>query len=155
MTLLTSFRNVTVALLLLVLAGCSVYTRQEGPAPVESRAPESTGPVEPGRPAPPPEPEEPLYPEATPAEPNVSAAYGPLLKKAEAAAAGGDYQQALALLERAQRVDPDSAEVYLALARTYAAKGDYSQARATAERGMLYCRNEIECAKLRVLTRSR
>ncbi len=146
-----SLRTVAPALLLITLAGCSVYTRQDGPAPVESRP---TEPAAPTQPAPAPEPEQPLYPDAAPADPNVSAAYGPLLKKAEAAAAGGDYQQALALLERAQRVDPDSAEIYLAMARTYAAKGDLAQARATAERGMLYCRSELECAQLRQLTRA-
>ena len=42
---------------------------------------------------------------------------------------------ALALLERAQRIDPDSAQIYLAMARTHEASGDGSQARATANAG--------------------
>lgn len=138
-------------LLLAVLAvtgGCSVYSVPGGkPAPVETRpppAPETT-------PVPGPSPSAPSAPQ--PPEPNASHAYGGLLARAEEASGRGDYEQALALLERAQRVDPDSAEVYLALARTYAAKGDASRARATAERGLLYCRSDAECARLRALTR--
>ncbi|MBN7799110.1 tetratricopeptide repeat protein [Parahaliea mediterranea] len=138
----------TALLCLAALAGCSVYsTPGRQPAPVETRpgsevvSPQPAPPAEP-RPAPQP---------AQPPEPNASNAYGPLLARADKASAGGDYEQALALLERAQRIDPDSAEVYLALARTYAAKGDNSQARATAERGLLYCRSNSECGQLRAL----
>ncbi|HEY6130774.1 MAG TPA: tetratricopeptide repeat protein, partial [Halioglobus sp.] len=71
-----------------------------------------------------------------PATPSASAAWQPLLAKAQQATARGDYEQALALLERAQRIDPDSAAVYLDMARTHQAKGDVAQARATAERGL-------------------
>jgi len=139
------------ALLLASLAGCSVYSTPGGtPAPVETRPGTSVGSPEP---APPPPPGEAQPPVAQPPEPNASDAYGPLLARADRAASGGDYEQALALLERAQRIDPDSAEVYLALARTYAAKGDVARARATAERGLLYCRSNAECARLRELTR--
>jgi Tfp pilus assembly protein PilF len=88
-----------------------------------------------------------------PATPSASAAWRPLVEKAEQAADRGDYEQALALLERAQRIDPDSSEVYLAMARTHAAKGDAAQARATAERGLLYCATEAECNALRAFTR--
>ena len=74
------------------------------------------------------------------------------MDKATAARSRGDYEQALALLERAQRIDPDSGEIYLELARTYAAKGDDASARATAERGLLYCRDD-ECAQLKAFIR--
>ena len=57
-------------------------------------------------------------------------------------------KQALALLERAQRIEPDSAEIYVATARTHKAKGDAGQARAVAERGMLYC-GGTQCEALR------
>lgn len=142
----------TVVLSLFAFAGCSVYSVPgREPAPVETRpGPEVVTP----EPAPPAEPRPAPQP-AEPPEPNASNAYGPLLARADKASAGGDYEQALALLERAQRIDPDSAEVYLALARTYAAKGDNSQARATAERGLLYCRNNAECAQLRALAGGR
>jgi tetratricopeptide (TPR) repeat protein len=75
------------------------------------------------------------------------------VQQAQQARARGDYEQALALLERAQRIDPESGEIYLELARTHQAKGDRAQARATAERGMLYCRGSAQCDALRSLTR--
>ncbi|MFV0278644.1 MAG: tetratricopeptide repeat protein [Parahaliea sp.] len=138
--------------LLLSLAGCSIYSVPgRPPAPIETRP----GPAETPAPAPAPQipSRQPGAPAPTPADPAASRAYGPLLARADQAAAAGDYEQALALLERAQRIDPDSAEVYLALARTYAAKGDFSQARATAERGLLYCQAREVCDPLRQLAR--
>jgi tetratricopeptide (TPR) repeat protein len=127
--------------LALLLAGCSVYSLpgQQEPAP----PPPTTTPP------PPPVPEQPAPPAR---DPNASNAYGGLVDKATAARSRGDYEQALALLERAQRIDPDSGEIYLELARTYAAKGDDASARATAERGLLYCRDD-ECAQLKAFTR--
>ena len=124
------------------MVGCAVYTlpgsAPEPPAPVETSQPE---PAAPG-PAP--------APEAPPArDPGVAAAYKPLLEKAETAAARGDYEQALTLLERAQRIAPNNAEVYLAMARTHASSGDPARARATAERGLLYCRGGAACDELR------
>lgn len=84
---------------------------------------------------------------------SASAAWQPLLAKAEQAVERGDYEQALALLERAQRIDPDSAEIYLGIAQTHLAKGDAAQARATAERGLMYCSSAAVCDALRALTR--
>jgi thioredoxin-like negative regulator of GroEL len=77
----------------------------------------------------------------------------PLVQKAEQATARGDYEQALALLERAHRIDPESGEIYLQLARTHRARGDVAQARATAERGMLFCSSNAQCDTLRAFTR--
>ncbi|WP_116368913.1 tetratricopeptide repeat protein [Parahaliea mediterranea] len=145
-------RQLLLASLCLWLGACSIYsTPGRQPAPVETRPAPEPGAPAPGQPStqPPTPPAQPSQPR--PPEPNASNAYGPLLARAEQASAGGDYEQALALLERAQRIDPDSAEVYLALARTYAAKGDTSQARATAERGLLYCHGGSECGQLRAL----
>lgn len=88
-----------------------------------------------------------------PTEPSASKAYQPLLDKADAARERGDYEQSLALLERAQRIDPDSADIYLAMARTHHARGDQAQARATAERGLLYCGGRSQCDALRVYLR--
>lgn len=140
-------RRLALVLLISSVAGCSVYSVPGSKPPVETRPAPPPPVVTTPEPAPPVEPE----PVPEPPEPNATQAYGPLLARADTAAAGGDYESALALLERAQRIDPDSAEVYLALARTYAAKGDVSQARATAERGLLYCRSEMECSQLRTL----
>ena len=87
------------------------------------------------------------------ATPPASTAWTPLLAKADQATNSGDYEQAMALLERAQRIDPDSAEVYLGMAKTHSAKGDDIQARATAERGLLYCSGKTQCDALRRYTR--
>jgi Flp pilus assembly protein TadD len=92
-------------------------------------------------PAPPPAP-----------SPPVSAHEG-LLQRAAEARSAGDYEAALALLERAQRIDPDDARVYLGLARTHRAAGDRAMARASAERGLLYCRADSDCEALRALVR--
>jgi len=133
--------------LALVLTGCSIYT-----LPGSERAPVETRPVPgetvPDTPAPP--PAAPLPPVT---DPGVTSAAAGLLDKARVASEQGDYEQALALLERAQRIDPNSAEVYLQLARVYAAQGHADKARDTASRGTLYCRDERECATLRALAR--
>ena len=141
-------RGLALILCLALPAGCSVYS-------VPGQQPEPPG----GQPVPSPErlpPDPPATPPSSPQqppEPNASHAYGGLVAQAEQAAAGGDYERALALLERAQRIDPDSGEVYLALARTYTAQGNERQARAIAERGLLYCRERTECEALRGIAR--
>ncbi len=127
--------------LVLVLAGCSTFSGQ-APAPAPGQP---TAPVPPPVPAP--------QPPARPPQPSTSSAWKPLVQKAEQAAARGDYEQALALLERAQRIDPESGDIYLQMARTHLARGDTSQSRATAERGMLYCSSNAQCNALRKLVR--
>ncbi|MCB1732773.1 MAG: tetratricopeptide repeat protein [Halieaceae bacterium] len=127
--------------LLLVMAGCSTYSQPESePAP----PPQPTAPA-PQAPAPPQPPR--------PPQPPTTSAWKPLVEKAQQARARGDYEQALALLERAQRIDPESAEIYLQLAQTHKARGDISQARAVAERGMLFCTSSSQCDALRAFTR--
>ena len=136
-------RGIAVAVITL-LAACSTTTPPERePAPIEK-------PREAIIVAPPPAVYE-TPPRA--ATHSASAAWRPLLAKAEQAADRGDYEQALALLERAQRIDPDSAEVYLGLAQTHQAKGDNAQARVTAERGLLYCSSDAVCDALRAFVR--
>jgi Flp pilus assembly protein TadD len=145
MALLRLVARSSLPLLLLVAAGCTTYTPPDtAPAPVEER-PEQPVMVPP---APKPPPSTPPRP-----APSASAAWQPLLAKAEQATQRGDYEEALALLERAQRIEPDSGEVYLSMARTHRAKGDVAQARATAERGLLYCSTDAMCDALRGFTR--
>ena len=137
-------RSSAIVLLALVSA-CSSLTKTEQPAPVEDRTERPT--VVPPAPAPPPQEVH------RPASPSANAAWQPLLAQAEQAAGRGDYEQALALLERAQRIDPDSATVYLEMAKTHSARGDVDQARAMAERGLLYCVSASQCEALRRFTR--
>jgi tetratricopeptide (TPR) repeat protein len=138
------FARLAVAALALVMAGCSsVGTRDTPPAPVVTPPPTTSAPA----------PVTPPRPPARPPQPSVSSAWLPLVQKAEQATARGDYEQALALLERAHRIDPESGEIYLQLARTHRARGDVAQARATAERGMLFCSSNAQCDTLRAFTR--
>ena len=141
-------RAVLAGAIVSIVAGCSVYSlpgSQSAPAepqvkPTPPASQSSQTPVVPASPG------------AAP-DPNANNAYGNLLLQAELATSRGDYEQALSLLERAQRIDPDSGEVYLHLARTYQAKGDITMQRATAERGLLYCEGSSECSALRSLSR--
>ena len=131
------------AVCIALLGGCSIYSAPgTKPAPVE-KAPEPA--VKPPATAPQTRPSTTTAP--------ASAAYQPLLDKAAQARSRGDYEESLALLQRAQRIDPDSAQIYLAMAATHQARGDISQARAVAERGLLYCNGTRECDALRSYTR--
>ena len=121
----------------LLMAGCAGLDRAESPAPVPGE-PGHTDVDKPVTPTPP---------------PPATSAFRPLLDKAEQASTEGDYPRALALLERALRIDPDSAEIYLNLAKTYRAKGDREMARASAERGLLYCRTRAQCKAIRAYVR--
>jgi len=126
------------------LAGCSTFTSDSGPStPPPPTVPTTTTPP----------PVIPPQPPARPPEPSTSSAWQPLVAKAKQAAGRGDYEQALALLERAQRIEPGAGAIYLELARVQQAKGDRAQARSTAERGLLYCRGDAECDALRALLR--
>lgn len=128
---------------ILFLAGCGSLGRgpDGGPVSIE-KDPEYTDVTEPVAPTQPRGPEQPA----------VSGGARSLMSKADTAAGKGDYEQALALLERAQRIDPDSGEIYLSLANIYAAKGDQAMAIAVAERGMLYCHGATQCSALRAYT---
>ena len=135
---MTAFAAVTRVLLVsfvLILGGCSSFTPPTVPPPVET--PQSAGGPAPSQEA------------HQPASPSASAAWRPLLAKAQSASGRGDYEQAFAYLERAQRIDPDSAEVYLGMAQTHRARGDSVRASATAERGLLYCATTRLCDALR------
>jgi len=144
MTRSTALRRVFLVFLLVFLQACSIYSLPGSkPAPVEGQPDYSvvTPPPAPRDPAPTPAPSQ--------DDALVIAAYQPLLEKAEQARQRGDYEQALALLERAQRIDPDSPDIYLAMAQTHSARGDSSQAQATAQRGLLYCTGSRQCDALR------
>ena len=127
---------------MLFLAGCGTTGQgpDSSPVPIE-KDPDYTDVSKPATPTQP----------TTPTKPTVSGAAQSLMSKAQAASSQGDYDQAIALLERAQRIDSDSGEIYLALAETYKAKGDLQMASAAAERGMLYCSGNAQCGALRAL----
>ena len=71
-----------------------------------------------------------------------------LLDEARHLRTTGDLSGSLARLDRALRIAPQNALVYLELARSHAAAGAPARASASAERGLLYCRGSV-CAQLR------
>lgn len=129
--------------LLLAACGTNPYSLPK----IESADPEYSEPDVPTAPSTP----APAPTEAS--RPAPSLAHAGLLAQADAARSSGDYAASLAHLERAQRIDPDDAEIYLGLAQTHAAAGNPEQARATAERGLLYCNGDRQCDALRAFTR--
>jgi Tfp pilus assembly protein PilF len=128
-------RIVLISLLLAGLTACAV--RPERPAAVY----DSPG----------------AQPEHTPAAvepPQVDAgvrqASNSLLFEARGARADGELARADALLQRAQRIDPANAAVYLELAELYSQRGQREESRSVAERGLLYCQGR-DCDSLRPL----
>ncbi|WOJ93008.1 tetratricopeptide repeat protein [Congregibacter variabilis] len=128
------FRALLLALGLLFLGACA-----SGPAPVSPEAPEANLPRS-------------RVPTPTlPTDSTVSPAVSPvdsLLEEARAFREGGNLSASFARLERALRIAPQRAEVYLELARSHDAAGRPQRASASAERGLLYCSSST-CAALR------
>jgi tetratricopeptide (TPR) repeat protein len=117
---------------LVLLAGCA-----SGPTPVPpdsppagSGSPSAPTPAAPRRTAPPP-----------------GSAVDALLEDARVLRREGRIEASLSRLERALRIAPERAEVYLELARSHRAAGQDGRATATAERGLLYCQARM-CAEL-------
>lgn len=135
--------------LLALLAACSsspyslprVETGEPEPEKPPVVVPEPQPETAPGRPpGPAPAPELPD---------NTTSAHSGLLAQADTARDHGDYGRAMAYLERAQRIDPDNADIYLDMAATHAAAGRLGKARTVAERGLLYCTSPKQCDALR------
>lgn len=137
------YRSVVLITLAAFLAACG--TNPYSLPKVETAEPSYEEPA----PQPPGTTVEPSPEAASPA----SSAHSGLLASASEARGRGEYDQALAYLERAQRIDPDNAEIYLALAQTHAAAGNGGQASTIAERGLLYCSDRRQCDALRAYTR--
>ena len=120
-------------LLGVLLAGCS-----SAPAPVPASAPEATRPAAGTGTAPTtPRPAARSYPAAD-----------RLLDEAAAACSAGDVDAGLAHLDRALRIAPQHAGLYLQMARCYTAAGDAGRAAAAAERGLSVCSGP-DCQRLR------
>jgi len=125
------------ALPLILLAGCAT-----GPAPVP---PESTSASAAGSRG------------ATPAvtvpsrAPAAYSAVDRLITEARSLREAGDLDGSFARLDRALRIAPERAEVYLELARSGRRAGADERAAASAERGLLYCLGD-ECDALRALS---
>ncbi|MBK6960693.1 MAG: tetratricopeptide repeat protein [Gammaproteobacteria bacterium] len=126
---------------LLVLAACAPMSSQP-PAPVVVPAPPKTGPAlpPPAKPAPVPEVRpspRPVMPLPRVIPPPVAPdAVSALLQQANSEARAGRHDAAIALGERAQRLDPRAPEVYLVLGRARLARGQAVEARQLALKGV-------------------
>ena len=86
-----------------------------------------------------------------PGTPGANDAVDGLLAAARKLRASGELAACFARLERALRIAPEHAEVYLELARTHLAAGAPERAAGVAQRGLLFCEARV-CRELRALT---
>lgn len=121
---------------LLALAGCASTPRSSGslppasPAPVEESASEDSDAAS-------------AVPE--PAPPSPSPAISVALREESArAAADGDPARAMALLERAIRIEPRRADLWLDLAELHLSSGDPAQAELHARRARAMAPTDAE-----------
>lgn len=137
--------------LLLAVAACAPLGKQP-PAPISSPTPPKTTlptpPPAPSAPAPRPAPHPVPHPTPAPvpaplpspprvAPPPVAPdAVSALLQQASSEARAGRQDAAIALGERAQRLDPRAPEVYLVLGRAHLARGQTAQARQLVLKGL-------------------
>jgi Tetratricopeptide repeat len=150
----SSRRVALVVALCAVLAGCATETQAPAPRPHPPSAPPVVN-----RPAipPPTAPTQPYpsYPQPTPAptpgpsqaqpapKPQSSATLA-LQDEAQRAATAGDYTKATQILERAIRIEPDRAELWLELARVHLKEGDAAQAEQFARKALQFTANRYD-----------
>ncbi len=132
----TRTHTLTVALALLV-AGCMAPVYEPPPAPPVARPgtplPAPAPGAVPDTPAPAPEPPPPI---PAPPPPPSSGATAALLQQGRQQAAAGDYAMATSSLERALRINPRDAELWLELGRIKLRQGDYAQAESMGQRAL-------------------
>ena len=133
-------RTLTCALIgVLALTGCTL-TRPAPFAPPPEATPPAGSAQPPGIPAPgsaealPAPPERPSVP--PPRQFRLSAATGALVTQAHAQSAGGDFGQAAATLERAQRIEPDNPLLWIELGRVRLAENNAPQADAMGRKAL-------------------
>ena len=86
-----------------------------------------------------------------PGPPDAGDAVDGLLAAARKLRAAGDLAACFARLERALRIAPQRAEVYLELARAHLAAGAPERAAGAAQRGLAFCQGRV-CRELRAVT---
>ena len=132
------FRLLLVATMTLVTSACApLQTSTSAPAPVDSRQPGQASPVEkPSQAAP--KKIAPAQQTSSPAQKAVSS----LLQEGWAYYRVENYPRAMAIAERAQRLDPQRAEVYLLLASSNFAQGKQGLAEQLAQRGLSFSQSD-------------
>lgn len=130
--------RVAIAAAALLLGACAT-----GPKAVSPSAPEATEPSAGTATAP--------VTSASGGRPPTSGGVSPterLLEEAAEACAAGSIELGLSRLDRALRISPQQADLYLQMARCYDAAGESERAAAAAERGLAFCSGR-ECRSLR------
>jgi hypothetical protein len=134
-----------------LLTGC-VTESQPSPRPYPPSPPVVNRPAIPPTTAPSTQPY-PQYPQPMPSAPPSSAQPTPkpqstvtlaLQDEAQRAATAGDYAKATQILERAIRIEPDRAELWLELARVHLKEGDAAQAEQFARKALLFTGNRYD-----------
>lgn len=105
-------------------------TRQPSPAPL----PPQTTPL----PVP-----APVMPERPPPQPKASVTLA-LQDEAQRAATAGDFSKATQILERAIRIEPDRAELWIELARVHLKEGNAAQAEQFARKALLFTHDRYD-----------
>jgi len=123
------------ALTLITSAGCSTTTPAPGapPPPQTSQPYPGSGTAESG-PAPIIDAQ---TPPANRPKPQASATLA-LQSESQRAAAAGDLPKAIQILERAVRIQPDNAELWIDLARLHLKEGNPAQAEQLARKALLF-----------------
>jgi hypothetical protein len=125
----------------LVLAACTAPTYEPPPAPRPVAKPAPLPPPPPTgatvmTPAPEPPPPPPPEPIPPPAPPPSSGATAALLQQGRQQATAGNYAMATSSLERALRINPRDAELWLELGQVKLKQGDRGQAANMGRRAL-------------------
>ena len=137
-------RALTLVGLVVVLAGCvseqqTPYPRTPAPVPPTTQTrPPSQYPV-PTQPTPQPVPQTPAPAQPQPSQPKPQSTVTLALQdEAQRAATAGDLPKAIQILERAIRIQPDSAQLWIELARCHLKEGNAAQAEQFARKALLF-----------------
>lgn len=132
------YRPLTIATIVLATSACApLQTTTGSAAPIESRQPGQVGPAV--------EPQVPASKKIVPARQTMSPAQRAvtsLLKEGWGYYQIESHERSIAIAERAQRLDPQRAEVYLLLAKSYFAIGQLQLAEQLSQRGLLLSQND-------------
>jgi hypothetical protein len=143
-------RALTLVGLMVVLAGCvseqqTPYPRAPTPVPpsTQTRPPQQY--PAPTQPAPQPIPQTPAPVQPQPQQPKPQSTVTLALQdEAQRAATAGDLPKAIQILERAIRIQPDSAQLWIELARCHLKEGNAAQAEQFARKALLFTGNRYD-----------
>jgi hypothetical protein len=143
-------RALTLVGIVVVLAGCvseqqTPYPRTPTPIPPSTQTrPPQQYPV-PTQPAPQPIPQSPAPVQPQPQQPKPQSTVTLALQdEAQRAATAGDLPKAIQILERAIRIQPDSAQLWIELARCHLKEGNAAQAEQFARKALLFTGNRYD-----------